>query len=377
MSESQSGFGAPTVDVPLLKVPLESLKRAAKDRKGILDEVHDVVTEVMQNCTGRSKEEQLNALDSVLENLHRLKRKLVDVSAAEKDDAHRCKARLEHLKLNVKSQTRLDMILVDHLLRNGYNETACELASSSRIVDLVDCHIFLGAQKVVAALANHDCSEALAWCGANRAKLKKIKSKLEFKLRVQQFIELVREDKKLEAIQYARTHLSPWANQYMSELQHAVATLAFTANTNCSTYKVLFENSQWQVLTDLFYKELFRLNCLTPESLLVVHLQAGLSALKTPNSYQEGCSKEDPLHLPEFRILAEGLPYAKHVQSKLICSVTRELMNDANPPVVLPNGYVYSQKAVEQIMSRSGSKMICPRTRSEYSPEELRRAFIV
>jgi hypothetical protein len=49
----------------------------------------------------------------------------------------------------------------------------------------VELHIFGGAQRVVEALRGHDCSEALAWCEDNRARLRKAKSKLEFKLRVQ------------------------------------------------------------------------------------------------------------------------------------------------------------------------------------------------
>ena len=34
-------------------------------------------------------------------------------------------------------------------------------------------------------LARHDCSAALAWCAENRVRLRKLKSNLEFKLRVQ------------------------------------------------------------------------------------------------------------------------------------------------------------------------------------------------
>ena len=52
-------------------------------------------------------------------------------------------------------------------------------------------------------------------------------------------------------------------------------------------------------------------------------VQAGLCALKTPQSMGDDCSKEDPLHLPAFRKLAEGLPYAKHAHSKLICAISR------------------------------------------------------
>jgi macrophage erythroblast attacher len=53
---------------------------------------------------------------------------------------------------------------------------------------------------------------------------------------------------------------------------------------------------------------------------------------------------EDPLHLPTYQALAAGLPYAKHLHSKLVCHITKQLMNEDDPPMVLPNGYVYSLK---------------------------------
>jgi hypothetical protein len=52
-------------------------------------------------------------------------------------------------------------------------------------------------------------------------------------------------------------------------------------------------------------------------------------------------------------------------------------MNEANPPMVLPNGLVYSSKACEQIMAANGGKMVCPKTGAVCAPDELRRAFVV
>ncbi len=51
--------------------------------------------------------------------------------------------------------------------------------------DLVDSHIFIQSRSILEGLAQHDCSAALAWCEENRTRLKRLKSKLEFKLRVQ------------------------------------------------------------------------------------------------------------------------------------------------------------------------------------------------
>lgn len=58
------------------------------------------------------------------------------------------------------------------------------------------------SREVEQSLADHDTTKCLAWCHDNRSKLRKLKSNMEFNLRVQEFIELVRSDKKLEAVKY-------------------------------------------------------------------------------------------------------------------------------------------------------------------------------
>jgi macrophage erythroblast attacher len=99
-------------------------------------------------------------------------------------------------------------------------------------------------------------------------------------------------------------------------------------------------------------------------------------ALKAPPA-SSSSSREDPLHNPDFKALAAHLPCAKHVHSKLICAVTREIMSDANPPMVLPNGYVYSQRGIDAIAAKNGGRVVCPRTGAEFGLDEARRAFIV
>lgn len=381
-----------------------------------------------------AREASLERLRLLLSQLQGVKRKLADVTQTEADDCSRCRARLEHLSgarpassTNSAQQqegipssglvpipwtrTRLDILLVDHLLRNGHYDTATRLATTSGIGLLTDAHVFDSARRIVSALLHdHDCSPALAWCADNRARLFKVKSPLEFKLHVQRFIELRRTGDRPAAITYARRNLAPWAGLYMAELQRAVTALVFTPTTRSTVYRALFDESQWRSLADLFLRDLYRLNSLTPESLLHVYLQAGLSALKTPASGKPGGSREDPLRLPAFQRLAAQLPYAKHMHSKLLCAVTRELMSDANPPVVLPNGMVYSQRGVDQLMAqhawtqgdggggvgeagrglRSGggggidgasapqaSVGVCPATGLVFRRDELRRAFIV
>lgn len=379
--------GVEIIEAPLLRVPFESLKRAAKDRKSIVDEAEEAVGSLGSDepSTSGGKAARLEQLDAMLQRLTSLKRKLAEVSLSEREDAQRCKARLQHIADNglpskdgaiAWNKKRLDRIIVDYLLRAGYNRSAQELTAGSKLADLVDEHIFHNAQGILDALAAHDCGPALAWCDENRSKLRKFRSKLEFRLRVQEFVEHVRRGARAEAIAHARAHLAPFAAQHMAELQRAVATLAFGPKTACPAYAPLFADSAWAALRDAFLRDLYRHHNLTPEPLLAIHLQAGLSALKTPLAYQPGCSREDPLHLPAFQALARGLPLAKHVRSHLICAVTKQAMDETNPPMVLPNGYVYSQRAVEAIMARHGGAVVCPKTGQTYAHADLKRAFI-
>ncbi|CAL8462971.1 g2505 [Coccomyxa elongata] len=375
-----------SIETPLLRVPFESLRRTTRDRKYLLDELQSVLVSLKPAAeTPQCASDPSVTIPSVLARLEGLKRKLNETAEVEELEARRCKVRLQHLMAIGQpqknsalgwNQARMDRILADHMLRCGFLDSASQLAASANIEDLVDSHIFIQARSILEGLAQHDCSAALAWCEENRTRLKRLKSKLEFKLRVQEFVELVRQERMLEAIAYSRKHLAPWAGQYQAELQRALTALAFKAGTTCAPYAALFAESAWDACSDLFCKDLYRLHSMPPESQLKVHLQAGLSALKTPQSYAANSNKEDPLSMEKFQKLAEALPWSKHVHSKLVCSITREIMNEHNPPMVLPNGAVYSERAVQQVASKNHNIFTCPKTGVSCDISDLRRAYI-
>lgn len=103
--------------------------------------------------------------------------------------------------------------------------------------DLADAHIFATCQPVIEALRRHDCAPALQWCETHRARLKKAKSKLEFSLRVQEYVELVRAGNAADAIAYARAHLAPWASTYLQDMLHAFA-LVVMSHARLDVYQV-------------------------------------------------------------------------------------------------------------------------------------------
>lgn len=402
MGGGGGGFGRGTVGVldaalgmeaGMVRGAAEDLKRTARGRKEVLATVEQAVATLEGGAAAADAkpEEQAARLKALLESLQGLKRKLEKVNSSEELYSNRTRARLDYLaelkpfKLSgavAWNKRRLDRMLVDHVLRSGYIETAKVAAEDLDMLDLIDFDMFTNVQEIVRSLQARRLDVALKWCEKNRSKLRKQKSRFEFKVRKQGFLELVRGGKTAEALEFARVQLVPFlagSDENVAEFQQATATLAFIGMES-SPYQALFADSQWAGLVELFRKEVYKLHNFTSDSLLSMHLQAGLSALKNPTSFKkENANKDDPLSIKEFQELAADLPYTKHVHSKLVCHITGEIMDEDNPPMVLPNGYVYSLEGFKSIATKypNGTRTVaCPRTGELYDFKDLARAFI-
>ena len=60
--------------------------------------------------------------------------------------------------------------------------------------DLVNAEVFISARKVEKSLERKDLQACLEWCNENKSKLRKNKSQLEFSLRLQQFVEIIKKN---------------------------------------------------------------------------------------------------------------------------------------------------------------------------------------
>lgn len=128
----------------------------------------------------------VSLLDGVVEKLSVLKRKAVESIQAEDESAKLCKRRIEHLKEHSSDQPaaasmwkrkRMDRMMVEHLLRCGYYNTAVKLARQSGIEDLVNIEMFLTAKEVEESLERRETATCLAWCHDNKSRLRKMKGR--------------------------------------------------------------------------------------------------------------------------------------------------------------------------------------------------------
>ncbi|KAE8286331.1 Macrophage erythroblast attacher [Larimichthys crocea] len=341
---SQLSMALKVQEYPTLKVPYETLNKRFRAAQKNID---------------RETSHKLSAL----------KRKAAESIQAEDESAKLCKRRIEHLKehssdqpasVNLWKKKRMDRMMVEHLLRCGYYNTAVKLARQSGIEDLVNIEMFLTAKEVEESLERQETATCLAWCHDNKSRLRKMKSCLEFSLRIQEFIELIRQNKRMDAVRHARKHFSQ------------------AEDTHISPYKDLLDPARWKMLIQQFRYDNYRLHQLGNNSVFTITLQAGLSAIKTPQCYKEdGTSKNPdcPVCSKSLNKLAQPLPMAHCANSRLVCKISGEVMNENNPPMMLPNGYVYGYNSLLSI--RQDDKVVCPRTKEVFNFSQAEKVYIM
>nr|CAD7439861.1 unnamed protein product [Timema bartmani] len=318
----------------------------------------------------------------------------------ELEAAYVCKRRLEHLKehagtgtsessasaVNLWRRRRLDRMLVEYFLRRGYYGAATRLAHRSDLRDLTNIDVFLVSREVERSLARRETAKCLAWCHDNRSKLRKLKSTMEFNLRIQEFVELVRADRRMEAVRHARKYFSSFEDDQLQDVQHCMALLAFPTSTELSPYKELLDENRWEKLVEQFRQENYRLFQLASQSVFTVALQAGLSALKTPYplcsktiivNNRESRNASCPVCQESLNKLASSLPFAHCSQSRLVCTISGLPLNEHNQPMMLPNGYVYGEQSLEQMALDNNSQIICPKTKEVFPHQKIEKVFVM
>lgn len=375
-----------------LIVPYESLNRTFRNAQKIIDrEVshvsssNDKLKKISSKNSAKVKETE-KELDDVLNKLILLKQKAIDTLTQEENKLSVCTSRLSYLKEQaivkkniVWKRNRLDRMLVDYLLRCGYYDSAIKLAENSSIREYVDRDLFMIAKNVETALKHKDSSLCLQWCHTNKSKLKKMHSTLELNVRIQEFVTLIKNGCCFDAVQYARKHFSSDSGSVPDIQKTVMGLLAFKPNTQIKRYKELFDDNRWDFLVEQFRKENLALHQLHSQSMLEIVLQCGLASLKTPHCFHEEEKCQDcPVCCRLFNELAKPLPFAHSSQSRLLCSISGDRMNEHNHPLMLPNGNVYGEIALLKMAdSYEGYSIKCPRSQQVYAIDEAKKIYVM
>jgi macrophage erythroblast attacher len=241
---------------------------------------------------------------------------------------------------------------------------------------LVDVETFANMSKIREAIMVGRVTEALVWCTENKKELRKMESKLEFMLRYQQYIDLIRTQSYLEAIKHAQKHLVPYKATFPKEVQQAGGLLAYRPDKPAPPYAHLFRASRWRELADIFTETHNNLLGLPSIPLLHVALSSGLSALKTPACHSSESHRNQlstlgqgvcPICSTELNELARNVPYAHHTQSHIEHNLR-----------LLPNGRAVGKERLEEQARKSGlpAGQVKDETGQIYPIEVLKKVYI-
>lgn len=378
------------LDQPLLRLPHELLRKNFKTAQRLCEQANKNVTKDVQAAASQQPAQTLASLNAALAKAQTLKRKLEALYTEEQNLHRQQRSRVEHLQqlheissladvqYDSWSQTRLDRLLVDYLLRQGYTQSAKELATEKNIQELVDVDVFENCGRIEASLLAGDTEECLKWCSDNKQSLKKINSNLELELRLQQFIEHARKgnvESQVDAIVHARKHLA--GGQDTEFGLRAGGLLAHPPGTFVEPYRMMYSPERYTHLARQFVKTHHELFMLPSQPLLHIALSAGLSALKTPSCHSQYALQANantgapvcPICSTELNELARNVPYAQHTKSHI-----------ESDPVVLPNGRVFGRDRLKRLNEKLGTKEGKIRDptemESEWDEKELKRVYI-
>ncbi|XP_070256791.1 E3 ubiquitin-protein transferase MAEA isoform X4 [Myotis yumanensis] len=323
-SAAQLSMTLKVQEYPTLKVPYETLNKRFRAAQKNIDRETSHVTMVvaelektLSSCP--AVDSVVSLLDGVVEKLSVLKRKAVESIQAEDESAKLCKRRIEHLKEHSSDQPaaaslwkrkRMDRMMVEHLLRCGYYNTAVKLARQSGIETRTEALQPGRGEPAGRGAAGHGHAGLPA----------------------------------------RHPHLplqGPAGPGPVEDADPAVPVRQLPAAP-------------------------------AGEQLRVHPHPAG-----RPLGHKDACYKEDgssrspdcPVCSRSLNKLAQPLPMAHCANSRLVCKISGDVMNENNPPMMLPNGYVYGYNSLLSI--RQDDKVVCPRTKEVFHFSQAEKVYIM
>lgn len=366
-----------------LKIPVESMKRNIKGLQKIDEKVFkktDDLVKEMAKC--KTKEAQRQKLKQIVASLKTHEKKVKSKIEVEKNLQTRIRKRLDKLEelkrlkdsgaaIHDLNDTRLlkwyrdqtNLLVADYLLKNDHNvdsNSGLLLLKSFHFEDMIDSDIILLSNKISSHILNKDLGVLIQWINDNKSYLKKIKSRLEFETRFQEYVELVKSSDFSGAIRLFNDYLIQFTRTYFRDIQLATGLLIFAKKAQCNVgnvnfqrYNALLSADRYTYLSDLFLSIYYKMHGIPEEDPLLVYLSVGVSSLKT-----RSCLTSHETDVMSFdHILAEKLSTDDHFEQSScpICSLEFRQLNSLLPyshvvqshlfetPVMLPNGNIYDK----------------------------------
>lgn len=377
-----------------IRVPFEQFRRAFRMEMKVAEkDLPGLEALLKKHLSKGNGEVSENVLKALREKTRVLQEKLLEYRGESVKYRERFLRRMkwvEEMATNGNYRTwsrgRLLRLIGDFLIRSGDIEMVREIGKRRpELIDDFDLELEEMRMGIIGSLERKDLTGALQWCADHRGNLKRISSDLEFKLRRQEFIELLRSGDLSGALKASQKHFPAWLETSYREIREALALICWLPflrkgirwnNGLMGKYENLLGEEQWEELKTQFQKDFVTVYQVDQGSQLIKTVKTGLSALKTRQCAQDdSCDSECPACSGPLKELAGTLPFGHFEITKMRCRITGKLMGEDDPPMALPNGQVYSVSGLEAIAQ--GEIVKCPATGLCFMLTDARKCFFL
>ena len=198
--------------------------------------------------------------------------------------------------------------------------------------------------------------------------MQRIGSALEFIIHKLRFLQLVRSGDRLGAVQYARKHLAPLANKYLTALQRLMGCLAYANRLAQSPYADFVNDHV--IISEAcgrFARDACLLLGLSHDSPLDVVVNSGYVALPVLLKAAHLMVGRD-MPLPVDIDLGPN----RRFHSIFACPVSREQSTPDNPPMLMKCGHVLAEASLVKLARTPHHRFKCPYCPVEQTREHAR-----
>ncbi|KAG8368559.1 hypothetical protein BUALT_Bualt15G0058100 [Buddleja alternifolia] len=256
----------------------------------------------------------------------------------------------------------VNQIIINHFYREG-------------LFDIVDCLIkeasepepislrlqFQEIHQILESAKCRNLEPALNWVSANKDGLKESGSNLELKLHKLNFIDILQNRSRGEALKYAKTYLSPLASSHMTEIQKLMGSLLWAGKLHQSPYADLVAPIHREKLADELMQTFCDFLGQSFRDPLKVAIAAGVEGLPTLLKLANvmAAKKQEWQAMKQLPVPLE-LGKEFHFHSIFVCPVSRDQGSDENPPLLLPCGHVLCKQSINKLSKGNTRNFKCP-----------------
>lgn len=272
----------------------------------------------------------------------------------------------------------VNQIIASHLYRQGLFDIGdCFVNESHEEAIVEKKKHFLEMYQILESMKARDLGPALNWATTNHEKLQEIGSDIELKLHRLQFMEILKNGCRDDALKYVRSYISPFANQHFPEIQKLMACLLWAGKLESSPYSDLLSPTHWAKLANELAQQFCNLLGESYQSPLSVTIAAGVQGLPTLLKLMNVMvgKKQEWQSMKQLPVPVD-LDEEFQFHSIFVCPVSRDQASDDNPPMLMSCGHVLCKQSITKLSKNNSTRPFkCPYCPTEVEVAQCRQLY--